>query len=185
MNLQELVWDPLLPQVRMHHENQKLAWEKAATEAKAKLAAADAEQEKAVGKQAELEKKRRVDTLMQIAARRITRGKMARGWGTWHAGWEKRVRQRQLLAAAAGRLMRPMLGAAYSYWLRDWAAAIREAIADAERAEAESQRLNLEQQVQYEHDKTKEIQRKLGEAEARAASTTKQVATCTLLVRFG
>ena len=89
---------------------------------------ATAEREKLLALQMEEEREKRVNHLLQVAARRIGQMALARGWGAWHEAWSTVYHQQRLLKAAGARLQRPMLSASLSHWREDWSAAVQAAI---------------------------------------------------------
>ena len=76
----------------------------------------------------EAEREKRVEHLQNVAARRIGKMGLARGWSGWQEMWAEKVRQRSQLKAAGGRLLRPKLAASLGHWKSDWAAEVAAAI---------------------------------------------------------
>ena len=66
------------------------------------------------------EKEARVEHLTQVAARRLGRKDMARGWTAWADAYLLRARQKRLLANAALRLSKPKLVHSFMGWKQDW-----------------------------------------------------------------
>ena len=74
------------------------------------------EHAKALAEQAEAAHEARVAHLQQMAAKRMLKAGLTKGWQTWLDMYLERQRQKRMLASAAGRLMKPALAAALSVW---------------------------------------------------------------------
>jgi Ca2+-binding EF-hand superfamily protein len=105
---------------------------------------------------AALEKEKRVEHLTQMAARRMGKKEISRGFGAWSEMCYEAQRQKRLLKAASSRLTKPALSAGYALWKSDWeteVAALKHMsqgeqlaiqISRAEAAEAEARRAREE-----------------------------------------
>ena len=74
---------------------------------------------------AEKEKEKRVEHLVQMIAKRIMKKDLARGWTAWFDKWEEDSRQKRMLAAATSRLKNPGLPRCFSHWQQDWEYAMK------------------------------------------------------------
>ena len=109
-------------------------------EGSARVAAAQADMAKEAVMRAAKEKEERVTHLTKVAARRLGKLGMARGFGAWSGAHKEGVRRRRLLRQAGARLTRPKVVAAYTEWREGWRAA------EAERA-AVLARMSMVEQV--------------------------------------
>ena len=91
--------------------------------------------EAAQSERARREREKQIEHLTQMAARRMGRRELARGWGGWLDVYLERVHKRNLLRQAAARLTKPKLAASYASWRQGWAAAMAAARVAAARAE--------------------------------------------------
>ena len=71
--------------------------------------------------EAEAAHEKRIAHLQQMAARRMMKAGLTKGWQTWQDAYLERQRHLRMLAGAAGRLMKPKLTAALVHWRVDWA----------------------------------------------------------------
>ena len=79
------------------------------------------EHARALAETLEAEKDKRIEHAMQMAAHRLGKQQLSKGWQTWLDGWLEHQRHKRMLAASAGRMQRPMLAAALVAWREDWA----------------------------------------------------------------
>ena len=86
-----------------------------------------------LAQQAEELKEKRVEHTMQMAARRLGKQQLSKGWQTWLDLYLEQQRHKRMLAAAAGRLMRPALSAALVHWRADWQEELRAALEEGQR----------------------------------------------------
>ena len=66
------------------------------------------------------DKQQRVQHLTAMAARRMSRKDLSRGFGAWAEMVAEAVRQKRVLQAAAAKLTHPRLVATYRRWRHDW-----------------------------------------------------------------
>ena len=85
-------------------------------EGSARVAAAQADMAKEAVMRAAKEKEERVTHLTKVAARRLGKLGMVRGFGAWSWAHKEGVRRRRLLRQAGARLTRPKVVAAYTEW---------------------------------------------------------------------
>ena len=113
-----------------------------------------------LAQQAEELKEKRVEHTMQMAARRLGKQQLSKGWQTWLDGWLEQQRHKRMLAACSARLLRPQLAAATAHWRRDWEAALAEdrLLEQSRKAEAKAEAKG----------------RELGEAHLAAMSATEE-----------
>merc|ERR1719424_1491256 len=74
---------------------------------RADLLSKEQEHAMALAETLEAEKEKRVEHAMQMAARRLGKQQLSKGWQTWLDGWLEQQRHKRILAASAGRLMKP------------------------------------------------------------------------------
>jgi hypothetical protein len=138
----------------------------AALEAVKSGTASVADVERMLKEQEEASREKRVEELMQLAARRITQLALSRGWLTWLTLYEQQARQKRLLRAATGRLKAPRLTASFVEWRGEWEAAERAKKEAARRATAAALLANTRQALEQENATLKQ------ELEALQASSS-------------
>ena len=150
----------------------------------ARLSSADAEEQLANAMEREREK--RVAHVQQIAARRIGKMGLARGWSGWHEQWAEKRRRRNLLRAAGARLLRPKLSATFSEWRQDWSEMVRAAAEARQRralasstgkaaAEATQLQTELRSALQASQEEVARLRRELTRAQGDAGASTAEL----------
>ena len=97
------------------------------------------ESARALAETLEAEKEKRIAHTQQMAAMRMGKQQLSKGWQTWLDGWLEQQRHKRMLAAAAGRLMKPALAAALTHWRADWQEELRAALEEGQRILHEEQ----------------------------------------------
>ena len=66
------------------------------------------------------EREKRIAHTQEMAARRMGKRELYRGWCAWYEPWAEKRRRKRALMAASSRLLKPKLMGAYTRWRRDW-----------------------------------------------------------------
>ena len=121
-------------------ELKRLAEDKAATLKRevesllAKLTALDggkAAAELEMARRLQEEKEKRIGHLQRMAARRIGKRDLSRGWSAWFDKWSHHRWQMAQLRQCGAMLSKPKLAKSFHHWNRDWEAAERERVSPA------------------------------------------------------
>jgi hypothetical protein len=109
------------------------------------------EHAKALAETLEAEKEKRIAHTQQMAAMRMGKQQLSKGWQTWLDGWLEQQRHKRMLAGAAGRLMKPALAAALTHWRADWQATQQAILEEGQRLmRAEADGRSIEQQAEID-----------------------------------
>ena len=109
------------------------------------------ENARALAETLEAEKEKRIAHTQQMAAMRMGKQQLSKGWQSWLDGWLEQQRHKRMLAASAGRLMKPALSAALTHWRTDWQATQQAILEEGQRLmRAEADGRSIEQQAEID-----------------------------------
>ena len=88
---------------------------------------------KALAQKAEAVREKRIAHVQEMAAHRLGKRELSRGWTAWQDLYLEHARHKRMLASAAARLIRPKLAASLTHWRVDWQYEQRAALEEGQR----------------------------------------------------